>query len=324
MNDLAELQEFGRDLDQKIPAPSSALRHRVLSEIAEPPGGHPLRMPLLRMPRLRIARRLALAGGLAVALAAALLIAPTLPWWGGPPAVRAQAAQILDRAAVTARHQPVLTARPSQFVFTRVLESAAGISVSRSGRTSVAIRRELSETWLSASGARTGLVRFQPRTSPLPGHPAGPWQTSILGSDRQHPAYLPGLPTSADAMLGYLYRNSQGGNPPDQQAFITAGDLIRASYLRPAALAAVFEAVARIPGVVVVHGAATVNGTRGIAVQRIFQGISSQLIFDPRTYAFVGERQVVVRGLQGIKVGTVMDATTVRTVTIVDHAGQQP
>lgn len=41
-----------------------------------------------------------------------------------------------------------------------------------------------------------------------------------------------GLPSSARAMLAYLYRNSHGQNPAAVQAFITAGDLIRESYVR--------------------------------------------------------------------------------------------
>ena len=318
MNDLTELRDFGRDLDQEILGPSPELRHRVLRGLAEPPG-----RTRQRMPRFRIGRRVAITGGLAVVSAAALLIAPALSWWGGSPAVRAQAAQILERAALTARHQPVLTARPSQFVFVKTLEASAGISVSPSGNANVTILRYLREIWLSASGTRRGLLREQPRSSPLPGHPTGAWRTIIL-TGRERPAYLSGLPTSADAMLSYLYRNSQGQNPPDQQAFITAGDLIRESYLHPAALAAVFEAVARIPGVGVVHGAVTANGTRGIAVERTFQGNSSQLIFDPETYAFIGERQVVVGTQTRLKVGTVMDSTAVLSVAIVDHVGQQP
>jgi hypothetical protein len=319
MNDLTELQAFGRDLDQVISGPSPELRHRVLREFAEPPG-----RARQRTPRFRFGWRVAITGGLAAVLAAALLIGPARSWWGGPPAVPARAAQILELAAGAARHQPTLTVRPSQFVFIRQLEAYAAISVSPSGRNNVTPHTAQSELWLSASGARKGVERTQPRSSPLPGHPTGPWQTSTLGVDRRDPAYLPGLPTSTEAMRRYLYRNSAGQNPPDQQAFITAGDLIRERYLRPAALAAVFEAVARIPGVVIVHGAVTVDGTRGIAVQRIFGGNSYQLIFDLRTYAFIGERQVVVRGLPGIKVGTVMDFTAVLRVAIVDHAGQQP
>src|SRR5260221_9769413 len=211
MNELTELQDLGRDLDQQILGPSPELRHRVLREFAEPPGRTTHRM------NRWITRRVAIAGGLALALAAALLIAPTLPWWNGPPAISAQAAQILERAALTARHQPVLTARPSQFVFVKTLEAGAEISASPSGSASVTILRDLREIWLSASGTRSGLLREQPRSSPLPGHPTGPWRTIIL-TGRQRPAYLSRIPTCADPMLSYLYRNRQDQKPPDQQA----------------------------------------------------------------------------------------------------------
>jgi hypothetical protein len=125
-------------------------------------------------------------------------------------------------------------------------------------------------------------------------------------------------------MLIYLYQHSDGSNPPDQQAFITAGDLIRANYLRPAALAALFRAVAKIPGISVVHGAVTADGRRGIGVQRIFAGESQQLIFDPVTHAFIGERSVITGSPVKIMVGRVMSSSTVLRIAIVNRRGQQP
>ena len=239
------------------------------------------------------------------------------------PATDAHAAQILRLAASAARHQPILTVRPNQYVFIRQLMAYASIGGPES-RPKVTIHHGLLETWMSASGTRKGLSRFQPRSSPLPGHPTGPW-TTTAGSGDHTPAYIPSLPASADAMLSYLYQHMTGSNPPDQQAFIAAGDLIRDKYVPPAAMAAVFSAVAKIPGVAVVPGAVTVNGTRGIAVQRIFQGDSYQLIFDLRTHAFIGERQIVVAGTRSLlRPGTLMYATTLLNVAIVDHAGQQP
>jgi hypothetical protein len=310
MNDLTELRNLGRDLDRSVPGPSPGLRNRVLSAFAEPPRpARPLRT-----------RRAAIAGGLAVAAGLA-----TVPWWGGTPAVDAQAAQILDQAASVARRQPTLTARPSQFVFIKELMTYAGIT-DNNGKPAVQMHQGMLESWYSASGTRAGQSRWQPRSAPLPGHPTGPWSTSKGSTPHppDPPAYLPDLPTSADAMLRYLYQHSDGSNPPDQQAFITAGDLIRANYIRPAALAAVFEAVARIPGVSVVHGAVTADGRRGIAVQRTFAGESQQLIFDRATHAFIGERVVITGPPVKIKPGTVGSSTTILRIAIVNQAGQQP
>jgi hypothetical protein len=309
MTDLTDLRNFGRDLDEDIPVPSPALRHRVISTFAEPPG--PAR------PRRTRTRRAVIASGVAVAAGLA-----TAPWWGGAPAIDAQAAQILDKAAVAARRQTPLAVRPSQFVFISELMMYAGIN-DHNGKPVARFYQGQLESWYSASGARKGLTRWQPRSAPLPGHPTGRWYTTPGGAPNA-PAYLPGLPTTADAMLVYLYQHSTGSNPPDQQAFITAGDLIRDNYLRPAALAAVFLAVARIPGVSVVHGAVDADGRRGVAVQRTFGGDSQQLIFDPATHAFIGEREVTTRPFAQLKAGAVLDSTAILRIAIVNEAGQQP
>ena len=122
-------------------------------------------------------------------------------------------------------------------------------------------------------------------------------------------------------MLTYLYRNSQGQNPADVQAFITAGDLIRESLVPPAALAAVFRAVARIPGVTVARHATNAAGQHGVGVQQTYHGISEQLIFNPRTFAFIGERQVVVAAGAGLPIGTVMDSTAILAAGVTGPAG---
>ncbi|MGH3393751.1 MAG: hypothetical protein ACRDPO_03590 [Streptosporangiaceae bacterium] len=132
------------------------------------------------------------------------------------------------------------------------------------------------------------------------------------------------LPTSPGAMLSYLYRTREGDNPPAVESYIHAGDLLRQDYLRPAELAALFRALERIPGVSVAGHAVNLIGQRGIAVQQTYHGISDQLIFNPRTYAVIGERQVVVSASSGLRVGAVLDATAVLKIAVVDHVGQRP
>ena len=137
------------------------------------------------------------------------------------------------------------------------------------------------------------------------------------------PAYPTGLPTSAGAMLAYLYRTSHGQNPPAVEAS-AAGDLIQASYLRPAALAALFGALEKIPGVSVADHAVNAAGQQGVAVRQTHNGISNQLIFNPRTYAFIGAREVVVAASSGLRVGAILNSTATLTLAVVNHAGQLP
>jgi hypothetical protein len=244
MNELTSLRDLGQALDQELRGPSPQLRHTVLTGISAHEG-----RAMRARPRSGPGWRLAVTSGLAIALAGALLAAPAIRLWGASPGASAQAAGILSRAADAARHQPALTPKPSQFIYIKSIGTSAAIGDSNH----ITMQAELRENWLSADGTRNSLVRQQPRSPANLSRPAGPWQktveppcseTSGPGADcLPQPAYRPGLPTSAGAMLAYLYRTSAGQNPPPVQAFITAGDLIPVSYLRPAALAALFEAL---------------------------------------------------------------------------------
>jgi hypothetical protein len=326
MNELTSLRDLGEALDQELRGPSPQLRHTVLTGIGAQHG-----RALRARPRSGLGWRLVVTSGLAIALAAALLAASTMRLWGGAsPGASAQAADILSRAADAARHQPALTPGPSQFIYIKSIGTSAAIGDANH----ITMQAELHENWLSVDGNRTSLVRQQPRSPSNLARPTGPWQktveppcsdTSGAGADcLPQPAYRPGLPTSAGAMLAYLYRTSAGQNPPPVQAFITAGDLIPVSYLRPAALAALFEALEKLPGVSVVHHALNAAGQRGVAVQQTFHGISYQLIFNPRTYAFIGGRQVSVSASSGLRVGTILFSYAILRLAVVNHPGQFP
>jgi len=341
MNDLTQLQDFGRDLDRDLGALTPAARHRIVSSF-EPDSrqaGWLLQPRYGAGPRRRLAIPAAVLATLTAA-AAGLTALGVL----GTPAADAQAVRILTRAASAALRQPAPGIGPTDFVFRRELEMAAAIAMRYHRPPLVSERSVLREQWLSASGRRTGLLRERPFSIPL-GRPTGPWRATVLqacihghlvspgaggyllGGGRSEdcrpvPADLRRLPTTEPAMLRYLYHHLAGQNPPDQQAFITAGDLIRDNYIRPASLAAIFRAVAHIPGVTVVHGAVSADRRRGIAVERTYHGISDQLIFDPATYAVVGEREVVAGPGTGVKVGTIMDLTAILTTRIVHSVGQ--
>jgi hypothetical protein len=127
-------------------------------------------------------------------------------------------------------------------------------------------------------------------------------------------------PTDADRMLTYLYQQGSGTkNPRDQGAFDAAGDLIREAYLSPASLSAVFAALARIPGVTVVGDVTDEAGRTGVAVALTeVQGMRTELIFDRRSGAYLGERSVMVKDEGGLKAGQVINATAVLKVAVVD------
>ena len=310
MNELTIITELGRTLDGDSRGPSPELRAAIVREF-KPAARRPARRPL---------RRIGLAGGVAAAAAAGLFAASSLGLWGAPQAASAAAATLLRHAATVAARAPVLTPSADQFIYVKSVQTAAVIT----NNTSVREQTDLREIWASVDGTRNGLIRT------LPAGRGARWrETSLAGCGNgaacsPTPAYHGGLPTTAGAMLTYLYRHSQGQNPPDVQAFITAGDLIRESLVQPAALAAVFRAVARIPGVTVAGHAVNADGQVGVGVQQTFHGISEQLIFNPHTYAFIGEREVVVSAGAGLPVGTVMDSTAILAIGVVAHPAELP
>ncbi|MFF4255884.1 hypothetical protein ACFY1L_32210 [Streptomyces sp. NPDC001663] len=75
----------------------------------------------------------------------------------------------------------------------------------------------------------------------------------------------------------------------DKEAFMKACRFFVVPWVMPPGPeAAVFEAVARIPGMRVDHQAVDALGRRGVAVS--YPKIGSALVFDPKTYAYLGMR----------------------------------
>jgi hypothetical protein len=114
------------------------------------------------------------------------------------------------------------------------------------------------------------------------------------------------------------------GQDPDQRAFTAIGDLLAETWAPPKVAAALYRAAAKIPGVTVVHAADDATGREGIAVVRTAHGEQTQWIFDPATYAFLGERTVLAKTGDAGPAGTVVGASAVLTRATADRAGELP
>lgn len=241
--------------------------------------------------------------GLAGGIAAVLVLAPATDVGGKTPGAQAGATEILLRAATTAEKQPELKPRPDQFIY---FESQ-GKQAELPGQPGHSGQRK---AWLSVSGKRAGLLLGGPRAEGVWLCDREPDKNGAVVAEQPEnvdirkppvnchnsPAYRRGLPTDPAAMRKWLYRNSHGGNPPDVQAFITVGDTIRETYIQPASLAAMFKAAAKIPGVTLTKDAVDFAGRKGIAVGQTWHGLRHELIFEPKTYRLLGEREVVDYG----------------------------
>lgn len=298
MDDLALLREMG----QRTPLPDQAERARARARLMAAIAQEPVAPVPLAAARGRRRRRLAISGATVIGLAAAITGVVSLgalePVGVGP--APASAGDILRQAATAARSQPDTPPRPDQFVYTR---TRLGDGSTR-------------EAWLSADGSRDGLVKQHGEDLPLPGCRDGRQQVfrgsqplpGVVEPCEPHPAYQADLPTDAAGIRQYLENASNGGDKVNSLGK-DIHFLVSEGYIRPAALAALLEAVAGMDGLRIVPDAKDGAGRSGIGVSWTHRESTATLVFDQRTHAFLGlsgETAVVVRQ------------------AVVDNAGQQP
>ena len=160
MNDLELVRELRGDPPDAEPAvllsARFALQREMRGDTRRPGAG-----------RWRLAR----AGGLAALLAIAVVVAQN-----GPPAPDGtvnDAAGILDRAALAAAHEPILPARPDQYVFVESIEGYHGETYDCDGKADQShctaipgpVKRTLRQVWSSVDGTHDGLLRDRPAKS---------------------------------------------------------------------------------------------------------------------------------------------------------------
>lgn len=135
---------------------------------------------------------------------------------------------------------------------------------------------------------------------------------------------LAALPRDPYRLLNHIYRVTLGMGPgPDTEALVFMADLLRSGVVPADLRAAMYEAAAMIPGVTFTEDRATLDGRTGIAIGRDEEswGVRMEIIIDPATGEFIGERSVALRDHDdiGIAAGGILSWSAV-TTTVVDSA----
>lgn len=262
----------------------------------------------------------------AVATAAAVAFV-VLPSSDSAPAARPPSSStvaLLEDIALAAEHEKSYgTVRDDQFVY---VESKVSYSASEEGKKTTIQPLHRLEVWMSVDGLHVGMVREvgrKPFSIPVDVKPgeAG-WDVSAFYN------HLKTLPTDTDAMYDYLVENGpkNSGQEKYQAMFVLVGDLLHDSIVPPEQGAALFRAVARIPGVTAAKDVVDAAGRPGVAIGRDDSDNSTrdEWIFDAKTYEFLGEREVATKDHAGVKKGTVTANTAVLRRAVVDRAGERP
>ncbi|MET8141453.1 CU044_5270 family protein [Sphaerisporangium sp. NPDC005288] len=287
---------------------------------------------------------LALVGGVGVALSSrpAPVPRPAAVATAASPEPATDAVSLAPSVDGTELHP-----RPGQFV---LVESETMYTMSTVSTVSTAssagpqggthyLYRTKRKIWQSADGTARGLLSIE-------GLPSKPWPGESLPADakgwpgeqwhdiaghcpgtpddsRTDYAYVSTLPADEAGMREHLYARPGGKVGADDEAFTAVGDLVRESYLPRAQREALVAAAKTIGGVEVAEGVEDAAGRRGTAVGRARDGVLTQLIFDPATSMYLGERGTVVDAkAAGAPVGSVLALTARLKTSVVDELPQ--
>jgi hypothetical protein len=332
MNDLDLVTDLIPQCPLPGPADLAGPRSRLTAAIeAERSGSRPGRWQSWRTrPVKRLAVTTAVAA--AAAAAAALIVVPghspsappaqVRPATAPPTEVKLASAPFFRTAARVTGRQPVTVPGPDQFVYTET-EGSSGAT----GR-----------QWLSAEGNKPGLVenpgqrsfRSPPctvaQTQVAQKSPPGTFPTMYHCSEQA--GYLPSMPADPHKLLAYLIKVGIADAPhPALGPGWAANDLGKAvgylmqtTYLLPAQRAALFELMAQTPGFTVVSGARDAIGRTGVAVRWTYEGAPAEIIFNPASYAYMGDRTWPEPGIKA----NGYDGAALVELAFVNKAGQLP
>jgi hypothetical protein len=144
--------------------------------------------------------------------------------------------------------------------------------------------------------------------------PSG-WQSAA-------PEWQAGLPTDPDTLFERLAADAPDNGRGDAELLAYAADALRTGLVRKDVRANIYQALTRIPGLQVVERQANLGGRVGIALGVDDGNRRQDIIIDPETGQFIGERQVVTGEVGGFPAGTVLESTSV-TTSVVDRVGDK-
>ena len=144
------------------------------------------------------------------------------------------------------------------------------------------------------------------------------------GGDWPQPStgFLASLPRDAGQLYDRLRQDTAGrGQDPELEMLGYVADVLRDGLVPADLRAALYRALAKVPGLEITEQVANLDGHKGTAYGISGAGTRHDVIVDPATGQFIGERQIDEKGASGVPAGTVIDYTSVSNPTVVDKIG---
>jgi hypothetical protein len=279
------------------------------------------------VPRLRV--RLAAIGAVALAISIGLAVVQNLGGTGsdgrprsvvpGLPALPVASAEVLERAAKAAASRPFIAPRDDQWI---LIEDRFTNSDGKN---------EIERRWHRADGGGEAFIdehgKLQVQSMEPPRDRPGR-KVPVLDTYKG----LTTLPTDPDALLRWAYAQGMenGNTSKDGVVYLMFNHVLHGNVLPPQLESAIFRAMKRIPGVTL--QTVDIFGKPTYSLAFTDDWLREELLIDPKTYVYRGERSTVVKNATidplkaGNSTGEVKTGSTViaeRLATaIVDQPGQ--
>jgi hypothetical protein len=216
------------------------------------------------------------------------------------------------------------------------VQPSDAVSALETYRDELYVPADRSDDWVWIQCTRTPFKTFGPRSEAFAAEQAAIYDKYDFDNIRRFPGgTTPGgdnfggyhegtemsvdydaLPREPRQLLDKIYElNGNSGQSRDGQALEWITSALRRGTAPADFRAALYRAAAEIPGVEIIEDQATLNGTTGIAIGRLetADNVRYDLIIDPKTGQFIGERQVTLDGYASFPAGTTTSWTTVTT-----------
>lgn len=152
---------------------------------------------------------------------------------------------------------------------------------------------------------------------PKPGQPQSSTHPSCgrdCGWQVPSHAFLAGLPRDTDELYDRLRADTDGRGPdPDLEMVVYVADVLRSGMVPADLRAALYRVLGLVPGLEITEQVANLDGVEGTAYGVSANGRRHDVIIDPKTGQFIGERQISENDSEQIPAGTVTSYTSVTT-----------
>jgi hypothetical protein len=183
-------------------------------------------------------------------------------------------------------------------------------------RTDTGERTRLTGTDEQAKGAGNDVIQSPERLTGRCGafYPDSGDLCTAAGNWQQPSAtFVAELPRAPRRLYDRLRADTKDhGQDPDQEVLVYAADALRSGLLPADLRAALYRALTYLPTLEITERTATLDGHTGTALGITAAGEQQEIVIDPATGAFIGERQRLTEEQDGIPAGTTIGSSTVR------------